>query len=307
MLNLPLELWHETVGGRATLINLSENHTYRIDAPQGTSVLRLHRPGYQSEASICSELAWLQALSRDTSLPVVRPLPGRNGALVQQVAPGRHAVLFAFEAGSEPPAGSPELFAALGQFAAIAHLHAGAWVPPPGFVRPRWTAETMLPPDGLWGDWRLAPGIAPVRSLLDETEAALVAALSAYGTGADRFGLIHADMRLANLLADGEQLHLLDFDDCGFGWFVYDLAAALSFIETDPEVPAWQQAWLEGYRALRPLTETDMAIIPAMILLRRMVLLAWIGSHAETDLARSQAPHFAAGTAELARRWLGRG
>ena len=98
---------------------------------------------------------------------------------------------------------------------------------------------------------------------------------------------------------------LLDFDDCGFGWFLYDLAAALSFIETDPAVPALQQAWLEGYRQVRELSAEDIAMGPAMILLRRMVLLAWIGSHAETDLARSQAPHFAAGTAELARRWLG--
>ena len=41
-----------------------------------------------------------------------------------------------------------------------------------------------------------------------------------------------------------------------------------------------------------------------MVLLRRMALLAWIGSHGETDLARSQADHFAEGTAQLGAAYL---
>ena len=44
----------------------------------------------------------------------------------------------------------------------------------------------------------------------------------------------------------------------------------------------------------------------SFIMLRRMALLAWTGSHAGTDLARSQAPHFAAGTARLAEAYLAR-
>jgi Ser/Thr protein kinase RdoA (MazF antagonist) len=51
------------------------------------------------------------------------------------------------------------------------------------------------------------------------------------------FGLIHADLRLANLMVDDQGLTAIDFDDCGFGWWVYDLASALSFIETDPRLP----------------------------------------------------------------------
>ena len=45
-------------GSTATLLNLSENATYRIDAPDGRRwALRLHREGYQSETAIASELA----------------------------------------------------------------------------------------------------------------------------------------------------------------------------------------------------------------------------------------------------------
>jgi len=130
--------------------------------------------------------------------------------------------------------------------------------------------------------------------------------LAAYGRGKDSYGLIHADMRLANLLIDGGRTRLIDFDDCGFGWFMYDFAAGISFMEDDPRVPALRAAWLEGYRAVRPLSAADEVEIDSFIMLRRMALLAWIGSHAGTELARSQAPHFASVSARLARDYLDR-
>ena len=110
-------------------------------------------------------------------------------------------------------------------------------------------------------------------------------------------------MRLANLLVDGDRVTLIDFDDCGFGWFMYDLAASLSFIETSPQLASLKAGWIAGYEAVRPLSSDDLRIVDAMILLRRMALLAWIGSHAETGLARQHAGRFAVDTAALAEAW----
>lgn len=295
--------WTEAAGGRASLINVSENHTYRIVSPRGAYVLRLHREGYQSPASIRSELAWVAAL-RD-QLPVPRPIAGLDGQLLQVIG-GRHAVLFAHEPGTEPAedADLREVFRTLGRYAALLHSQVTSWSAPPGFERQRWSGPAILDPDGLWGDWRQAPGVGDVRSALNAVDASLRAALAAYGTGVDRFGLIHADMRLANLLVDGDHLTLIDFDDCGYCWFVYDLAASLSFIETRDDIEALIDAWLEGYTPVRTLEATHVAVIPSMILLRRMALLAWIGSHGETPLARKHAPSFAADTARLADRLL---
>jgi Ser/Thr protein kinase RdoA (MazF antagonist) len=299
-----LSLWAETEGGRATLINVSENHTYRIETPAGTSVLRLHRPGYQSRETILSELAWVAALRE--LLPVPRPLPGRDGALLQEIAPGRSAVLFAFEPGREPSERDDlaPLFKTLGKYAAVAHQHVEVWAPPDGFVRQSWTIEAFLDPDGLWGDWRVAPGVeGDVRATIVELDGRLRERLTAYGGGANRFGLIHADMRLANVLVDADRVTLIDFDDSGFCWFLYDLAASLSFIETRPDLSALIDAWIEGYTGLRPLSDEDLDMVEPMILLRRMALLAWIGSHGETPLASRHAPRFAADTAALARRF----
>jgi len=307
-----LQLWSETAASTARLINHSENHTFRIDAPFGeTYSLRVHRPGYQSRASIESELAWLMALRRDTNLPVPKPIRGRNGQVLQSFDALGHeprlAVLFAFAPGQEPSPNSNlgELFVTLGGFAARMHQHTMDWQPPVNFTRQVWSAEQILDADGLWGDWRAARDITPaIRATLDQLDSMLRRQLADYGTAADRFGLIHADMRLGNLLVDGDHVTLIDFDDCGFCWFAYDFAAAISFHETHLAIPALKAAWLEGYTAVRPLSDLDRAAMDTMVMLRRMALLAWISSHGETSLAKTHAPGFAEGTARLAERYL---
>ena len=304
-----LPRWPQVADGKASLINLSENHTFRIDGPTGERhVLRVHRPGYHSLEAIKSELAWVEALRAGGGLPVPRPLPAADGEWVQRIAgPGlseRFAVLFAFEDGVEPQAHEQlqPLFSVLGEYAARNHIHAGRYRPEGPVVRPTWD-ERVLDSDGIWGDWRRAPGVEPVRESLDRLDRRLRADLAVYGKGAERFGLIHADMRLANLLVTGDRVTLIDFDDCGFGWFAYDFAAAVSFIDDQTVLPSLKQAWLEGYRRHRDIDPADVAAMDTLVLLRRMLLLAWTGTHAETDLARSQA-HLAQLTAELGEAYM---
>lgn len=306
-----LSLWDEVAGGSARLISHSENQTFQIDTPEsGSFILRVHRTGYQSSPSIESELAWLAALRQDTSLAIPEPVAGRNSSLLQSFTSSRGerlAVLFRYLPGSEPAPDSNlgDLFGTLGHYAATLHNHAARWQRPAGFQRQVWEASTILGADGLWGDWRTAPGVnAGNRSILDRLDAELWQRLAEYGTGPDRFGLIHADMRLGNVLIDRGRVNLIDFDDCGFCWFAYDFAAAISFHETSPDVPMLKAAWLAGYQQTRALSDVDIAAIDSMVMLRRMALLAWIGSHSETKLAQQHMQGFAEGTVQLAERYL---
>ena len=307
------------------LLNLSENATFLVvegsdEATAARSVLRLHRPGYHSRAAVLSELAWITALREQAvvSTPAVLP-PADGGPVVLASLPGlapRLAVRFAWADGIEPGGDGrlAEDFRTLGGIAAKLHRHVRSWTPPPGFVRPRWDAAATIGPNGLWGRWQDGPGVgAGEHRQLGRLADRLRDRLAAHGTGPDRFGLIHADMRLANLLVESRpganrqedrRLHVIDFDDCGFGWFGYDLAAALSFIEDHPQVPELSDAWVAGYREVADLPAAVQAELPTFLLLRRLLLLAWIGSHPEVPTAQELAPHFAAGTCELAERWL---
>ncbi|MCD7060806.1 phosphotransferase enzyme family protein [Pelagibacterium xiamenense] len=313
LLDAALANWSGLEGSTATLINLSENHTFRIDTPTGEKyVLRVHRPDYHSRLAIESELAWMRALNAETGLFTPQPIRGDNGAFVQQGPFGspndvRHMVLFEFEAGTEPEVGDDlaPVFSQLGALAAQCHAHVERWTPPEPFERQVWTAEAILDRDAIWGDWRRAPGVTgAIRKVLDTLDEQLRLMLASYGRTSDRFGLIHADMRLANLLVEDGVTRIIDFDDCGFCWFGYDFAAAVSFFEDDPVVPALREAWLAGYRRHRDFSREDAAMLDTLIMLRRMALLAWTGSHDETELARSLAPTYAQGTADLAERYL---
>ncbi|MFL5334882.1 MAG: phosphotransferase enzyme family protein [Geminicoccaceae bacterium] len=310
-----LPRWGCSRAATACMINHSENVTYRVDDPQAgrTTVLRLHRPGYHSLAAIRSELLWLDALRGEAGVITANTLSAQDGATVQTLAGDgldepRHAVMFSFLTGAEPSeAALLEPFERLGEVTARLHAHARRWPLPDGFARQTWNFDTMLGGRPIWGDWRAGMGMDAARQAqLQRLADAIERRLRRYGQGPDRFGLIHADLRLANLLLEGPITKVIDFDDCGFGWYLYDLAAALSFIEHRPDVPELVDAWLRGYRRVAPLAPADEAEIPTFILLRRLLLVAWIGSHAETDLAQSTGQAYTESSCTLAEQYLAR-
>jgi Ser/Thr protein kinase RdoA (MazF antagonist) len=286
------------------LINRSENATHIAG---DALILRVHRQGYHTDAEIAAELAWLTALQSVPGLRCVRPVPDRTGTLLQHA--GGHAIVaFAPIAGREIAATDDldHWFGQLGRISARLHAHARGWTPPPGFARKRWDGDTILGETPHWGRWQDAPGLAPDgRQILTRLAATLRTRLAAYGTGPGRFGLIHADLRLTNLMIDDAGLVVIDFDDCGFGWWMYDLAAALSFIETDPRLPALIAAWCDGYGRAGTLTAADRAIIPTLVMLRRVLLTAWLGTRADSDTAAAIGVEgYTAGTVTLADRYL---
>jgi len=111
-------------------------------------------------------------------------------------------------------------------------------------------------------------------------------------------------MRLANLLVEGPEVTVIDFDDCGFSWYMYDLGSSLSFIEDHPRVPEMIDAWVRGYRSEAPLSREDEAELPTFVLFRRLLLVSWIGSHAETTLAQEMGEEFTQISCELAEDYL---
>lgn len=310
-----LALWDLPAGARARLINLSENATYLVTASDGwRSVLRVHRVGYHSRRAIESELEWMDALRSDAGVPTPPVIATRRGERIAEARPAegepfRHLVMFEFIEGREPQV-DDDLSAPLlrlGEISARLHLHAMSWAPPRGFARLTWDDDTILGAAPTWGHWRDAPGVdAAAEAVLARLEATLRERLRRYGKGRDRYGLIHADLRLANLLVQGGETRVIDFDDSGWGWFLYDVATAFSFVEDHPKVPEWTASWLEGYRRVRPLPDEDAHEIPTFIMLRRLALLAWIGSHAETETARALAPQFASVSCDLAESYLAR-
>jgi Ser/Thr protein kinase RdoA (MazF antagonist) len=310
-----LSLYHLPRNASLHLVSLSENATYEVEAPSGRRwAMRVQRKGYQSKNTLASEIAWLLALRNQGVVATPVPVAGLDGEFVQvashpSLPESRNVVLFAWENGREPDAGSDlrQCFRGLGAVTARMHAHSRTWARPDGFERFTWNFETALGETPRWGRWRDGLGMdLSKRDLFARTAELIRQRLELFGSGEDRFGLTHCDLRLANLLLHGGQVKVLDFDDCGFSWYMYDAATPMSFYEHLLDVPGLTELWLEGYRTVKAVTRVEEEEIPTFVMLRRLLLVAWVGSHAETCLARSLGITFTEQTVDLSSAYLKR-
>ena len=311
--NKALALWPIPDDCNATLINVSENITYLVESAAGfKAVLRVHRENYHTKRAIECELAWIEALGESRAVVTPSHYMGKNGEAIQigkveELNSQRYMVLFHFVEGKQPDETGDlkKPFEELGELAAKTHLHSISWPKPKNFERLIWDFSSVFGQNPTWGNWRNGPDIKENQmKILEVAQRKIKSRLEDFGMGKGRFGLIHADMRLANLLIDENGTRLIDFDDCGMGWFLYDFAAAVSFFEDDPRIPDLKKSWVRGYRKVRELSQDDEFEIDTFIMLRRFALLAWIGSHIEAPEAQALAPGFAQITADLANIYL---
>jgi Ser/Thr protein kinase RdoA (MazF antagonist) len=255
----------------------------RDAAGRGLAALRVHVPGYQDRTSIESELAWMRALESAGVRPP-RVLPARDGAAVVAVpVPGaaetRLVDALEWIDGREPAA--DELvgcFRTLGELHARCHTHAAHWQVPAGFRRQRWDESTLLA--GVhpvvapaWENWALD---AAQRDRVLASRDALAARLAAWGKDRERYGIIHSDLMPDNLLLTADGVRIVDFDDAGFGWYLYDPASALLYYHGSDLYDPLLASWREGYRAVRPLADGEVAELPTFLLLRCFYALGWL-------------------------------
>jgi Ser/Thr protein kinase RdoA (MazF antagonist) len=105
-------------------------------------VLRI-RPGVHTPATIASEMAWLQAVRRDTGLGVPEPVAARDGSLVQLaraagVPRPRVCVLLRRLEGRFVDEGlTPRHLRAVARLQVALQEHTAGWTPPEDFARPR--------------------------------------------------------------------------------------------------------------------------------------------------------------------------
>ena len=297
-------------GSAVEHISSSENGIFRLRPTAGPArILRVHRVGYRTRETIKSELLWIEALRREAGLSTPVPIESQQGSVVSNVETSLGSapcVLFEELPGCEPPEQElPVWFRRLGTLCARIHSHSLSWSPPAGFVRPVLEWQALVGPRALWGKWSDAPGLnSSSAAILTRTLERLFERVEHYGMGPDRFGLIHGDLRLQNLLVHGNDVHVIDFDDCGTSWFLYDLATATSLIEDLPSTPELVDNWVSGYVTHRPLSREHIEMIPHFIMLRRLQVLGWFGSRPEAQLTREHAPTYVPATVVAATEFL---
>lgn len=254
-----------------------ENRVYRVTTEAGSHALRVKRPGYRDEVELESELAWLAAMDR-AGLSVPAPVPSLAGRLLERVGDGFVDVVTWLPGN---PMGKSRVslalsdriggFRALGGEMARLHQACDAWEPPDGFRRCRWDIEGLVGDMPVWGAFWQNP------TLDDRTRALFSsfrdAARSRLAEASPEFGLIHADLVRENVLFDGPVIRMIDFDDGGLGYRLFDLATVLLKTLDEPDYPALKAALIDGYIGRKPL---DLSLLDLFIALRALTYVGWI-------------------------------
>ncbi|NEX46127.1 phosphotransferase enzyme family protein [Pseudotabrizicola algicola] len=273
-------------GGRIVrALRLRENEVYELALPGGRrGALRLHRRGYQSAAAIRSELWWCAALA-DAGLPVPAAVALAEGEPLAVLPSGRLASVVDWVEGAPlgeagvplqgPVAAQAAQLFALGRLLAQVHAVTDALALPGWFERPRWDHDGLVGEAPFWGRFWEHPALGPVEAgLLAEARLWLAGRLARH-QGAT--GLIHADVLRENILVNGSSLSLIDFDDSGFGYRLYDLGTVLSQNLYEPGYAELRAALCEGYGL------SDPAEVDAFTLARTLASVGWAAPRLPPD------------------------
>ena len=278
------------------LISISENTVFRVNTAGGeTYVLRIHRLGYHSLAELNSEQQWTRALKR-AGIGVPLPQLTRDGRGYATIpVPGstemRHVGLVEWFEGvplasimaKAADMGALALhFDQLGRIAARIHNQAVRWRIPEDFQRHAFDADGLMGETPFWGPFWVLPELkATEREHILNARHAIHRTLSDYGKERCTYSLIHADLHPHNLLVNGDRLHVIDFDDAGFGWHQYEIAVALDAYRSPRHFDSARDALVAGYRSERALSDGAIELLPMFLLTRSLALLGWLHERPE--------------------------
>jgi Ser/Thr protein kinase RdoA (MazF antagonist) len=288
---------------RLTPLRHEHNTTFKVDAAGGRYVLRVNRPGVHTSETIGSEMAWLSALRRDTDLGVPEPVARRDGSMISLgndpgVPEPRVCVLLRWLEGRFVDRRlEPWHLRQVGSLLAALQDHADHWMQTPGFGRPR--VDTLTDDakrESIAGSAEAAAvgehpkredadrSLQLVAELVSAADAAVFATALEVVRSATRdlaaqpgtFGLIHGDLHYENFLFHRGVARAIDFDDSGWGFYLYDVAVPLSELEGRGQYARMRAAFLEAYFRIRPLPERYEAHLAAFAILRRMQMVTWV-------------------------------
>jgi Ser/Thr protein kinase RdoA (MazF antagonist) len=294
-----------------------ENSVFKVKTTSGAAALRVHRHGYHDSKAIESELQWMAHLAAN-GLQVPVPLANREGAFLSEVEDrGRQYTCDLLSWLDGEPLGNStdplafgrtdlqQIFFNLGTCIARMHLVSDDWAMPAGFMRHAWDRDGLVGERPFWGNfWQ-------VRDISQEDRAVLVRARNKAGeeldalrrAGAD-YGLIHADFVRQNILVSGTEVRIIDFDDSGFGFRMYDFATALVKNRAEPHYEAIKTSLFSGYRSLRALSARDEQSLDLFLALRDFAYLGWMEDRRAEPGVADRMPGIRTATIAAARTFL---
>jgi len=88
------------------------------------------------------------------------------------------------------------------------------------------------------------------------------------------------------------------------GWYLFDLATALFFIQDDPNYELAKSALIAAYEVERPVADVGLAALPLFMLARSFTYLGWVHTRPGTETAKELTPMLVEICCSLAEAYL---
>ncbi len=258
-----------------------ENTVFRAETNKGPIVIRMHRQGYHDFDEIQSELQFMVGVSSHfANTPC--PIATKDGRLVVEhrgkIFTGLDWItgktLKEYLSLTSSKRELETIFFDLGGKLANFHIACDAWQPPLGFKRHSWNRSGLIGINPFWGRFWENPDLhQDERDFMLKIKDRINAVLAGLEDNLD-YGMIHADLIPDNVMIDEDELIFLDFDDCGFGFRIFDLATILQkqFI-AESNFKAISTALVTGYKSHRKLETEHLDLFLAI---RSLTYVGWI-------------------------------
>jgi Ser/Thr protein kinase RdoA (MazF antagonist) len=274
--------------------------------------LRISHPTWRDDVELRSEIAWLDALARETDIAAHRPLPNRDGELtttvaVEGVPEPRRAALFTWTPGVQLAERlTDENVEQMGILSAQLHLHGARWVPPEGFTQRR--LDRLFPRDEVVEIFALRFAhlfSTERRAIFEQGIERAQAELDRLYRSAEPPRVVHGDLHHENVLIHQGRLQAVDFEDIIYAYPIQDIA--LTFYDfryyTNPATHDYARlcaAFQRGYTSQLPWPQEYENQINILHLARRIWITNWVLTR---EAAEHHAPFIERET-ERYRQWL---
>ena len=261
VLHLIQENYDISVDATCKYYVLGLHDNYLIECGKNKFIFRIYRNDWRTDEEIKFELEFL-SYCKQKKLNVAAPVPCKNEKLTVDIdcpEGSRIGVLFNYADGY-PVVNSISLeeFRLLG--ASVANLHVNTTSFTTQYIRPSLDTPYLLD-----------NSLSLIKPFLNATQheylldirSKIYDGISKLSKENSDYGICVGDINLSNFhLNEKNEITHFDFDQCGYGYRVFELGKFISSVPNDETKEDKVSSFLEGYESIRTITDIERTVIP---------------------------------------------